>query len=111
MTVTLDVPYAVLRAARERWDAAGDELDGAWRRLARRSTAELSDGVVAAVEAFAEPWVDEVKAIAGLAAGYAEEFVFFHRLLVLVDRAQAERLRTLLPWTQRDAEVGERSGP
>ncbi|MDQ6527269.1 hypothetical protein RB608_26885 [Nocardioides sp. LHD-245] len=111
MAVILDVPYAVLRAARESWDLASDELDGAWRRLARLSTAGLSATVAAAVRGFAEPWADELKAAAGLAAGHAEEFVFFHRRLVIVDRAQAEGLRALLPWADRDAAVREVSGP
>ncbi|GAA3533508.1 hypothetical protein [Nocardioides daeguensis] len=111
MTITLDVPYAVLKAARDRWDEAADELDGAWRRLAKVSTSDLSDAVAAAVTAFADPWVDELKVVARQAQGYADEFVFFRRLLVLVDRAQAERLRALLPWTERDAAVGEVSWP
>lgn len=111
MAVILDVPYAVLRAARESWDLAGDELDGAWRRLARASTTDLSATVVAAVRGFAEPWADELKAAAALAAAHAEEFVFFHRRLVIVDRAQAERLRSLLPWAEHDASVREVSGP
>jgi hypothetical protein len=111
MAVILDVPYAVLRAARERWDLAGDELDGAWRRLTAASTTDLSATVAAAVTGFAEPWADELKAAAALAAGYAEEFVFFHRRLVVVDRAQAERLRSLLPWAERDAAVREVSRP
>lgn len=111
MTVTLDVPFAVLAAARDRWDAAADELDGAWRRLARASTSELSSAVVAAVSAFTEPWVDEVKAGAGQAQGYVDEFVFFQRVVVLVDRAQAERLRLLLAWSEHDATVTEVSWP
>lgn len=111
MTITLDVPYAVLKAARDRWDASADELDGAWRRLAKVSTTDLSDAVAAAVTAFADPWVDEVKAVARRAQGYADEFVFFRRLLVLVDQAQAERLRALLPWAEHDATVGEVSWP
>jgi hypothetical protein len=111
MTITIDVPYAVLRAARDRWDEAADELDGAWRRLAKVSTSDLSDAVAAAVTAFTDPWVDEVKAVARRAQGYADEFVFFRRLLVLVDQAQAERLRALLPWAERDAAVGEVSWP
>jgi len=105
MGTRLDVPFAVLQAAREAWDGAGDELDGAWRRLAKTSTSELSSEVTAAVEGFREPWADELKATAEQAQGYAEEFVFFRGLVILADREQAERLRTLLPWAQHDAGV------
>jgi len=111
MAVTLDVPYAVLQAARQRWDAAADELDGAWRRLARSSTSDLSAVVAAAVTGFADGWADELRCAARQAQGYADEFVFFHRMLVLVDRAQAERLRSLLPWAEHAAAVRERSRP
>ncbi|WP_377321271.1 hypothetical protein ACFJIY_19205 [Pimelobacter simplex] len=105
MTARLDVPFAVVQQARQRWDAAGDELDGAWRRLATTSTAELDTDVVAAVEGFREPWADELKAAAEQASGYAAEIVYFRGLVVVADQEQAERLRSLLPWAQHDAAV------
>lgn len=105
MTARLDVPFAVVQQARERWDAAGDELDGAWRRMAKTSTAELASEVVAAVEGFREPWADELKAAAEQATGYAAEIVFFRGLVIVADQEQAERLRSLLPWAQHDAAV------
>ncbi|TNM37326.1 hypothetical protein FHP29_15900 [Nocardioides albidus] len=110
MTATLDVPYAVLKAARERWDAAADELEGAWRRLAGVSVTGLSATVAAAVTGFAEPWVDELKAASQLAAGYAEELFLFNRMSVLVDEAEAARLRSLLPWVEHDAPIREVGG-
>ncbi|MBM7516125.1 hypothetical protein [Nocardioides nitrophenolicus] len=109
MTITLEIPYAVLAATRGRWDAAADQLDGAWRRLARMSGDDLSAAVTAAVTAFAEPWVEEVRALARLAQEHADDADFFHRLLVLVDRVQADRLRALLPWAESAAT--ERSRP
>ncbi|UUW89729.1 hypothetical protein ABFU82_13600 [Nocardioides sp. WV_118_6] len=105
MGAELDVPFTVLQTARAAWDAAGDELDGAWRRLAKASTSGLSAEVSGAVEGFREPWADELKVTAGQAQGYAEEFVFFRGLVIIADRAQAERLRALLPWAQHDAGV------
>ncbi|GAA1546943.1 hypothetical protein [Nocardioides humi] len=108
MAARLDVPYAVLKEARDRWDAGADELDGAWRRLAKASPSHLSAEVTAAVKAFREPWADELKAAGEQAQGYADEFVFFHRMVVIVDQAHAERLRSLLPWAEHDAAVTDR---
>lgn len=107
MAVTLDVPFEVLRTARARWDEVGDELDGSWRRLHKTSTTGFSAAVAAAVEAFREPWVDEVKASAEVAQAHSEEIVLFGRRVVLVDADQAARVRSLLPWLHRDAGIGE----
>lgn len=104
--VTLAVPFEVLNRARTAWDAAADELDGAWRRLDRASTSGFSADVVAAVEAFRTPWVDEVKASAVQAQGYSDEITFFRRSVVITDEDQAERIRATLPWGHHDARIG-----
>ena len=104
----LDVPYAVQRRARDRWAAAADELDGAWRRLARTATTGLSPAVTSAVERFCEPWADELKAAAERAADHADSFVLHGGQVRFADEAEAERLRTLLPWAEHDAEVVRR---
>lgn len=108
MTATLDVPYAVLAGIKGKWDEAADGLDGSWRRLHKTSTEGFSAEVSAAVEAFREPWVDEIKAMALQAQGNSEELVLFRGLLVLIDAAQAERVRSLLPWVHHAAGIRER---
>lgn len=105
MAVTLAVPYQVLRTAKVAWDQSADELDGNWRRLSKVSTDGLSAKVAAAVTAFREPWVDEIKACAGQAQSNSDAFVFFRNIVVLGDEAQATRLRSLLPWAYRNAEI------
>ena len=105
MAVTLAVPYDVLQEAKRKWDEAADELDGNWRRLSKASTDGFSTRVAAAVEAFREPWVDEIKGAGEQAQGYSEEIVFFRNWLVLADEAEAERIRSILPWAYHDAEI------
>ncbi|MBM9459550.1 hypothetical protein JK386_06520 [Nocardioides sp. zg-536] len=107
MAVTLAVPIAVLQQVRAEWDDAGDRLDGAWRRLAKASTAGFSPRVAKAVEDFREPWATEVKAAAQRATDYAEEIVVFCGHVQLTDVEQAEKVRSLLPWAHRDADVAE----
>lgn len=100
MGVTLDVPWPVLVAARDHWDAAGREVGGAWRRLARAATAGLSPAVTAAVEGFREPWADELRAAGEQADRHAEAFLLLRRGFGVTDVAQAHRLRALLPWSE-----------
>lgn len=104
--MTLAVPYVVLRDMKRKWDESADELDGSWRRLSRTSTKGFSAEVEAAVEAFREPWVDEVKACAETAQAHGDDIVFFRNILVLTDEAHAERIRAALPWLHRNAEIG-----
>ncbi|GAA3656804.1 hypothetical protein GCM10022237_16120 [Nocardioides ginsengisoli] len=106
--IELDVPYAVLREARDRWAAAADELDRCWRRLARASTSGLSAAVTRAVEEFRDPCADELKALGGQAQDHADAFVLYGGQVVLADREQAERLRALLPWAEHAAQVVRR---
>lgn len=106
MAVTLAVPYQVLREMKRRWDDSADELDGSWRRLSKVSTKGFSPEVAAAVDAFTDPWVEEIKACAETAQGYSDEIVFFRNILVLTDEAHAQRIRAALPWVHRDAEIG-----
>jgi hypothetical protein len=107
VAVTLAVPYEVLRAAKNGWDLDADRLDGAWRRLHLASTDALSPEVAAAVEAFRETWVDEVKACADLAQQHSEAFVETDGDFRVTDVAEAERLRSLLSWTHRSAAIEE----
>lgn len=107
MAVTLAVPPAVLRETKATWDDGADELDGAWRRLHKTGTAGFSSEVAAAVLAFREPWVDELKAAGLQAQGYSDAIVLFLGSAVLADDEQAERLRSLLPWSQQDAAIVE----
>lgn len=106
MAVTLHVAYQVLRDAKRRWDDSADDLGGSWRRLSRASTSGLSAEVAAAVEAFRDPWVEELKAAAEQAQDHSDDIVLFHEHLVVSDQAHAERIRSLLPWAQHDAEIG-----
>lgn len=103
--VVLEVSPSVVMDARDRWDAAADALDGAWRRLHKIECSALSAEVVAAVEAFCEPWVDEIKKAAQQAQGYSDELPRTLTQLTFVDEEHAERLRSLLPWTEHDARV------
>lgn len=103
--VTLAVPFTVLLEIKGKWDESGDELDGQWRRLHKTSTDGLATDVAAAVETFRETWVDELKAMAGQAQDHSEEIVFFRGVVQLADEAQAERVRSLLPWAYRAAEI------
>lgn len=108
MSVTLAVPYAVLQQVKGAWDEAADELDGNWRRLHKASVVGFSPEVAAAVEAFRDPWVDEIKAAAEQAQGHSDEITLYRGLVILIDSAQAERVRSLLPWIHRAAEIRER---
>lgn len=107
MGVILSVPIGVLLTAQQQWDAGADKLDGAWRRLHTAETGGLSAEVVAAVDAFREPWVDEIKAAGRQAQGYAEEVRAFSLQLVHTDAEQAEKVRALLPWVHHAAEIVE----
>lgn len=107
MGVTLEVPFAVLQTARAEWDQAADGLDGSWRGLHRTETTGFSAAVEAAVVAFREEWVDEIKLSAERAQACSDEIVFFRRQVLLVDVEQAEQVRSLLPWAQRDAAIHE----
>lgn len=108
MAVTLGVPADVLKMVKAQWDDSADELDGTWRRLHRASTDGFSPEVAAAVESFREPWVDEIKAVAGQAQDYSDEIIFFIASVFLIDVAQAERIRSTMPWAFHDAPI---SGP
>ncbi|KRB76958.1 hypothetical protein ASE01_09315 [Nocardioides sp. Root190] len=105
MAVTLDVPFEVLRTAKIKWDEAADELDGNWRRLHKSSIAGFSAEVTAAVEAFREPWVDEIKVAGERAQAHSDEIVLFGQRVWLADADQAERVRALLPWAHSDAGI------
>lgn len=105
MSVVLNVPFGVLVKAQREWDAGADKLDGAWRRLHKAGTGGLSAEVVAAVEAFREPRVDEIKAAGRQAQGYADEVRAFNVQLVHTDVEQAEKIRALLPWGDHAAEI------
>lgn len=107
MTITLAVPYTVLLTVKGRWDQSADELDGSWRRLHKASTDGFSAEVAAAVEAFREPWVDEIRTMALQAQGNSDEIVFHRGLVRLADAAQAERVRSLLPWAHHAAGIRE----
>lgn len=96
--MTLEVSAEVLRTAKAKWDQAADELDGSWRRLDEASTDGFSGEVAAAVAAFCDPWVDEIKACATEAQGNSDAIVVFRDLLWTTDAASAERIRSLLPW-------------
>lgn len=105
MAVTLDVPYAVLLRCRDEWDASSDDLRAGWRRLGRTATDGLSPEVVRAVDAFTDTWVDAIKLLAGTARAHSEDFVFVFTTLRLTDAAEAENVRSLLPWVWRVAEI------
>lgn len=107
MAVTLAVPYAVVLGIKAKWDEAADGLDGNWRRLHKASTDGFSPEVAAAIEAFREPWVDEIKAAAQQAQGYSDEITVFQGRVLIADLEQAERLRSLMPWAHRDAAITE----
>ena len=107
MAVTLAVPMAVLEETKAQWDDSADELDGTWRRLHKTGTSGISSEVAAAVLAFREPWVDELKAAGLQAQGHSDAIVLFHGAAVLADTEQAERLRSLLPWSHQDAAIVE----
>ncbi len=106
MAVTLDVPPAVLQMAADDWDEVADRLDGAWRRLVRTGTSGLSPEVGAALESFADTWVAELKTMATGAEGNSDAFVQIDGTFQIVDRDQAEHLRSLLSWDYHDATIG-----
>lgn len=107
MAVTLAVPPAVLQETKAKWDDGADELDGTWRRLHKTGTSGFSPEVAAAVLAFREPWVDELKAAGLQAQGYSDAIVLFLGTAVVADDQQAERLRSLLPWAYHAAAISE----
>lgn len=107
MAVTLAVSREVLLDAKARWDDGADQLDGTWRRLHKTGTSGFSSEVAAAVTAFREPWVDELKAAGLQAQGHSDAIVLFQGSVVAADTAEAERLRALLPWAQRGAAIVE----
>ena len=105
MAVTLEVPVLVLQAAALEWDDAGDTLDGAWRRLDKASTADLSPEVAAAVQAFQTSWADEIKACGQRAQRCSEALTDSLQHFTSLDEAEAERLRGMLPWAYRTARI------
>lgn len=105
MAVTLHVPYQVLLGARIAWDHTADQLDGSWRRLTKASTRGLSAAAAAAVDAFRDPWIDEIKASGERAQDHSDQIVLVRHELVVEDEAHAECIRSLLPWAQRAAEI------
>ena len=108
MAVTLAVPFEVVSRAKADWDEAADTLDGSWRRLHRTTGAGLSTDVVAALEDFREPWVDELKACATRAQANSDEILLWRGTVVLADAEQAARVRALLPWVHHAADVAGR---
>jgi hypothetical protein len=108
MAVTLDVPYAVLKAAKQEWDSAADRLDGSFRHLVRASTTSLSPAVTAAVETFRHAWGDELRCCGQRAQGYSDAFYDTGTDFLVTDVAEAELLRSVLPWAYHDARIGGR---
>lgn len=105
----LEVSPAVVEKAKRRWDVAADALDAAWRRLHKAETGQLSPAVVTAIGGFREPWVDEIKSAAEQAQRCSDEIPQVTNLVYCVDEEHARRLRDLLPWSERGAEIS--SGP
>jgi hypothetical protein len=108
MAVTIDVPYEVLEAAKGEWDSAADRLDGSFRRLLRASTGSLSPAVTAAVETSRQRWADELKSCGQQAQGYSDAFYDTGTDFLITDRAEAELIRSVLPWAYHDARIGGR---
>lgn len=107
MAVTLDVPPGVLDQAEQDWDAAQDTLSGAGGRLAVLQLTQLSAAVVAAVTSFVDVWAGEIAVLALQASDHARAFGDLGVDLEIVDTAEAERLRSLLPWSYRSAVIRE----
>lgn len=105
MGVTLDVPVHVLEHSKGEWDAAADQLDGGWRRLANAATDGFAREVVTAVEQFRDAWVEEIKKVAGIAQGNSDALVQTGDDFEITDHSEAERLRGLLSWDHRDANI------
>lgn len=105
MAVTLAVPDGVLAAAKAAWDDAADGLDGAWRRLGKTSTGGFSPAVAAAVDAFGDTWVAELKRRATDAQDHSDAFVEVAGVFAFTDRTSAEQARGLLAWTYRSAAI------
>lgn len=102
MAVTIDVDYAVLDRAKASWDVAADGLEAASLRLGKVTGCGLSGPVAAEVCRFARRWHTEVRALATQAEGNADAFVYTKGTYEISDLAQAQRIRGLLPWAERD---------
>lgn len=103
--VRIEVPPGVLKAARQEWETAADDLDGEWRGLHKLATGNLSPEVAAALETFRENWVDQLKSAHGKAERYSEALSSTETDLTATDRDQAELVRDLLPWVYRAAKL------
>lgn len=107
MTATIAVAPKVLLQAKADWDSSSDELDGEWRRLGSSSVVGFSSAVAAAVEAFREPWVAEIKAASRQADGYSSAIVVVGFVLQVADADAAAQVRSLLPYDYRNASIEE----
>lgn len=106
MAVRIEVDYHVLRTAENGWEVAAEDLSSAADRLALVSGAGLPPQVGAEVDAFAQRWLDEVRAVAGLATGARVAFGLVGADYRITDRGLAEHIRSLLPWGQRHDAIG-----
>lgn len=105
MSVTLEVDPSVLRSAKSMWDQGSDELDPAWRRLANASTEGFSAKVAAAVDAFHEPWIAQLKTAAQDASETSDAIVATLYSVTITDHDAAEKVRSMLPYVYRDAGI------
>lgn len=104
MSVTLEVDPTVLRAAKTMWDQASDELV-AWRRLANASTDGFSPKVAAAVDAFREPWITQIKTAAQDASETSDAIRLTLLYVQMSDRDAAKQVRSMLPYVYRNATI------
>ena len=105
MGVTLDVPPGVLEQAGRAWDDAHDKLTGAGARLDGIVLSGLSTAVEAAVTTFLEVWLGEAAVLSRQASSHSAAFADLDGDLGLSDAAEAERLRSLLPYAFHDAPI------
>lgn len=105
MGVTLDVPPGVLARAGKAWDDAHDKLTGAGTRLGEIELANLSTTVESAVTTFLEVWSGETAVLSRQASSHSAAFTGLDADLGLTDAAEAQRVRSLLPFAFHDAPI------
>lgn len=101
MAVRIVVDYAVLDRAKAAWRTQAERLDAATRRIAHVTGGSLAPAVAAEVRRLADTWHSELGRLASIAQDDADAFVDVKAGYLVTDRAQAERIRSLLPWGQR----------
>ena len=105
MGAVIEVDDAVIARAQRGWDSAADRMCAAVTGLDALREGGLAPGVVQALDWFAGTWRAQLVRLGTTAQHNADAFGYTWCDFRFSDLAQAERVRSLLPWSERDDRV------